>query len=69
MADHYKLQHVAESGHVVLFRSQYARMYTHFLAQANVVLKRDYQSYRNEPYHLQHLQKTVKPQHQNSDKS
>ena len=27
MADHYKLQHVADSGHVVLFRSQFARMY------------------------------------------
>jgi SUZ domain len=28
MADHYRLQHVAESGHVVLFRSPYARMYS-----------------------------------------
>ena len=28
MADHYKLQHVADSGHVVLFRSQFARMYS-----------------------------------------
>jgi R3H domain len=27
MADHYRLQHVADSGHVVLFRSPYARMY------------------------------------------
>jgi hypothetical protein len=27
MADYYKLQHVADSGHVVLFRSQFARMY------------------------------------------
>jgi len=36
MADHYKLQHVAESGRVVLFRSPYARMYLLPYSQSRV---------------------------------
>jgi hypothetical protein len=33
MADHYRLQHVADSGRVVLFRSQSAKMYATFLSR------------------------------------
>jgi len=50
MADHYKLQHVAESGHVVLFRSPYARMYA---------LKGDFLKYSPEA-RLSELSKTVR---------
>jgi hypothetical protein len=56
MADHYKLQHLADSGHVVILRSLYARMYT-FLIESHLmllVLKHDCLNYQKRYEHLDH---------------